>query len=156
MPAPLLASPPDTDQVTGAVPPPESVAENCSTDAPLLLVALQPVQLVSIEPVPGESEKLALEGSALTRPLAQPATTSSVGGSRKEAMRRASLLKTRECADFFAAVCGGCEGVAATCAPYGTIPILSLRRGCGCQRPRSSLDVLWIDSRLKDNRMGKT
>jgi hypothetical protein len=56
-----------------------SVAVNCSTDAPLELVALQPVQLVSIVSVLGEIEKLELLESAVTGPAVQPASTSNAG-----------------------------------------------------------------------------
>ena len=61
VPGPEFASPPETDQVTLAAPPPESVAENCSTVAPEELVVLQPVQLVSMAAVPGEMEKVPLD-----------------------------------------------------------------------------------------------
>ena len=57
LPAPLFASPPLTFQVTAAAPPPESVAENCSTAEPEELVALQPVQFVSIERRSGSQRK---------------------------------------------------------------------------------------------------
>jgi hypothetical protein len=40
---------------------------------------LQPVQLVSMAPVPGEMEKLALEGFADTPPPPHPAISSSAG-----------------------------------------------------------------------------
>src|SRR5208283_677557 len=68
VPGPLFPSPPLTDHNTAAAPPLLSVAVNCSTDAPLALVELQPVQLVSIISVPGEMEKLALLESAVTGP----------------------------------------------------------------------------------------
>jgi len=48
-------------QVTVAAPPLLSVAVNCSTGEPELLVPLQPVQLVSMDAVPGETEKVLLE-----------------------------------------------------------------------------------------------
>jgi hypothetical protein len=51
---------------------------NCSTEAPCEFVALQPVQLVSIELAPGEMEKVALEGLAATPPP-QPARKYSSG-----------------------------------------------------------------------------
>ena len=92
VPAPLFASPPETDQVTAAGPPPVSVAVICSTVVPLALVALQPVQLVSMEPVPGEMMKLAFEGSAVTLPTAQPATTSRAGAKRIAAIRSGNVL----------------------------------------------------------------
>ena len=60
VPGPELASPPETDHVTPAAPPPESVAENCSTVAPEETV-LQPVQLVSMAAVPGEMAKAPLD-----------------------------------------------------------------------------------------------
>jgi hypothetical protein len=91
LPGPLLASPPETDQVTLAAPPPVSVAENCSTDAPLALLALQPVQLVSMEPVPGEMEKVEFEGSAVTRPAEHPAASSSAGARSAVSIRIGSL-----------------------------------------------------------------
>src|SRR5271169_3420139 len=56
VPGPALVSPPETDHVTVAAPP-DCVAVNCSTACPvLLLVVLQPVQLVSIDTVPGVTE----------------------------------------------------------------------------------------------------
>jgi len=79
LPGPLLASPPESDQATDAAPPPASVAVSCSTDVPCALAALQPVQLVSMAPEPGEMEKMALEGSAVTRPSAQPAANNRAG-----------------------------------------------------------------------------
>jgi hypothetical protein len=42
-----------------------SVAANCSTDAPFALAALQPVQFVSTELMPGEMEKVEFAGSAV-------------------------------------------------------------------------------------------
>ncbi len=59
VPEPEFASPPETVQVTVAPLPLVSVAENCSTGT-LEEVALQPVQLVSIEAVPGETENAPL------------------------------------------------------------------------------------------------
>jgi hypothetical protein len=79
VPGPLFASPPLTDQVTLAAPPPVSVALNCSTDAPEELVALQPVQFVSIAVVPGVIAKMPFDGFADTPPLVQPAASSSAG-----------------------------------------------------------------------------
>jgi hypothetical protein len=90
-PGPLLASPPETDHTTDAGPPLASEAVNCSTDVPCLLVALQPVQLVSIVPVPGDKLKVALEGSAVTPPPAQPATARSMGGKSIAASRSGRL-----------------------------------------------------------------
>ena len=89
IPGPLFGSPPETDQVTGARLPSGRVAVNCSTGLPCAPVALQPVQLVSIETVPGEMEKLFLEGPAMTPPPAQPAITR-----RKGTIR---LARTRLC-----------------------------------------------------------
>lgn len=86
-PGPLLASPPVTDQATGAWPPSASTAVNCSTDEPFWLVPLQPLQLVSMVLVPGDRLKLALLGSADTTPPAQPATPSRTTG-RSAAARR--------------------------------------------------------------------
>jgi hypothetical protein len=58
VPGPVLASPPETVQVTLAAPPLFSVAANCSKAWPVvLLVELQPVQLVSMLAVPRETEK---------------------------------------------------------------------------------------------------
>jgi hypothetical protein len=56
-PAPVLASPPLTAQVTEAAPPPLRVAVNCSY-TPELEEALQPVQLVSMVAVPDETENV--------------------------------------------------------------------------------------------------
>ena len=90
-PGPLRESPPETDQVTGAAPPPVRVAENCSMDEPNVLVVLQPVQLVSMELAPGAMAKVALEGAAVTPAPAQPATASMRGGRRSAASRSGSL-----------------------------------------------------------------
>jgi hypothetical protein len=79
LPGPLFASPPDTDHVTAAGPPPVKVAVNCSTDLPCALVTLHPVQFVSIEFVLGEMEKAALLGSAATCPALQPAAAANIG-----------------------------------------------------------------------------
>ena len=68
-----MPSPPVTFQVTFAAPPPVSVAENCSTEAPLELVALQPVQLVSMVEVPGEMAKVPFEEVMVAVPPPQPA-----------------------------------------------------------------------------------
>jgi hypothetical protein len=69
VPGPLFASPPVTDQVTSALPPPVSVAVNCSTEEPRELVVLQPVQLVSMALAPGLIAKASLEGAAVTPPI---------------------------------------------------------------------------------------
>jgi hypothetical protein len=84
-PGPLLASPPKSDQVTAAVSPLANVAVNCSTEVPLELVALHPVQLVSMEVIPGEIEKLELEEAAVTPALAQPETNHRTAGAIKMA-----------------------------------------------------------------------
>src|ERR1039458_697340 len=99
LPGPLSASPPKTDQATAAAPPVERVAVNCSTDVPCALAALQPVQLVSMEPVPGEMEKVEFEGSAVTRPAEHPAANSSAGAKtidklRKQRLRMITTLRT--------------------------------------------------------------
>jgi hypothetical protein len=87
-PEPLFASPPETDHVTDAGPPPPvSVAENCSTEVPWALVELQPVQLVSMALVPGAMEKVALEGLAATFPPAQPTAKMRTGARRIETVR---------------------------------------------------------------------
>ena len=51
---------------------------------PCELVALQPVQLVSITPVPGVTEKAAFGEFAVPRPLPQPAANSSAGARSSE------------------------------------------------------------------------
>jgi len=61
VPGPAFASPPETDHVTLAALPLESVAENCSIAAPEELAELQPVQLVSMAAVPGKMEKAPLD-----------------------------------------------------------------------------------------------
>ena len=100
VPGPLLVSPPESDQVTAAAPPPAIVALNCSTGVPSVLVALQPVQLVSIEAVPGAIENVGLVGSALTPPPAQPANTTSTGPRSAARMRVCCAAELRlKCAD---------------------------------------------------------
>src|SRR5580700_2445596 len=74
-PAPEFASPPDTVQFTPAAPPPVSVAENCSTGTFEELVALHPVQLVSMEAVPGVTENVPLVVLPDSAPPPQPAST---------------------------------------------------------------------------------
>src|SRR5271157_554575 len=91
LPGPLSVSPPETDQVTPAAPPLERVAVNCSTDAPCELAILQPVQLVSMAPVPGEMEKLAFEGFADTPPPPHPAINSSAGAKSIDKFRKYRL-----------------------------------------------------------------
>jgi hypothetical protein len=88
VPAPLFTSPPLTFQVTVAAPPLASVAENCSTDAPDELVALQPVQLVSIDAVPGVMEKVPFDGLAATIPPPHPASKQSAGIIAKASTRK--------------------------------------------------------------------
>src|SRR5580693_7080680 len=87
VPGPLRASPPLTFQVTAAPSSAGSVVRNCSTGVPCLLAMLQPVQLVSMAPAPGETEKLVRPGSALTIPPAHPATAISTPGRKKAATR---------------------------------------------------------------------
>jgi|SRR5580658_10135129 hypothetical protein len=88
VPAPVFASPPITLQVTAAASPSASVAANCSTGVPLELVALQPVQLVSIAPVPGLIVKDPLLGFALTVPALHPAMAMIAGAASRSANRR--------------------------------------------------------------------
>lgn len=76
-PGPEFASPPETVQVTLAALP-LNVAENCSTSPPDVVVVLHPVQLASMVAVPGEMERLLLEGPLLSTPP-QPARTTSAG-----------------------------------------------------------------------------
>ena len=80
-PGPELVSPPETVQVTLAAPPPERMAENCSTGVPEAFVALQPVQLVSIAVVGGERENVPLDELPVeaTVPPPQPAASRRVG-----------------------------------------------------------------------------
>jgi hypothetical protein len=87
-PGPDKASPPLTDQVMLAEPPPERV--NCS-EAPDELVELQPVQLVSMVAVPGEREMPPL-GLAETAPP-QPARANSAGPAK--ARRRGRTARKR-------------------------------------------------------------
>lgn len=87
LPGPLTGSPPETDQATGAAPPPIRVAVNCSTELPPELAALQPVQLVSINPAPGAMEKVEFEGFAATRLPPQPARTSKTETARRATTR---------------------------------------------------------------------
>ena len=90
-PAPALASPPLTVQLTVAALP-LKVAENCSTDPPELLVALHPVQLVSIVVDPG------VTASVDDVPVAdppQPASSTNIGmvppASARAGQRRSSF-----------------------------------------------------------------
>jgi hypothetical protein len=66
---------------------------NCSAADPCALVPLQPVQLVSIEGVPGAIEKVGLVETALTPPVAQPASTSSAGPSNKAGIRVSNFVE---------------------------------------------------------------
>lgn len=85
-PGPALASPPETDQVTLAAPPPDNVAENCATGAPEEFDVLQPVQLVSIVAVPGEME-IVLFDELFTDPPPQPASTNRIGKEKPASIR---------------------------------------------------------------------
>lgn len=125
-PGPLFASPPETDQVTAAAPPPVSVAPNCSTDVPCAPVALQPVQLVSMEPVPGESVKLPFEGSAVTGPPPQPAATSKAGATRIAAIRNGNLLRKGERTREFPGFEWGNEPSVASCANCRNVSVAFL------------------------------
>lgn len=87
VPAPELASPPETDQVTTAAPPLLSVAENCSIAAPADVAALQPVQLVSIETVVGEIENVPFDVVVEEVPPPQPASRTNVGSAEIARMR---------------------------------------------------------------------
>ena len=80
-PAPELASPPETVQVTVAAPPLLRVAVNCSTGELEEFVALQPVQFVSIVPVPGVMENSPFEAALAAEPP-QPASANTVGSAR--------------------------------------------------------------------------
>ena len=79
-PALELASPPETLQLTPAVPPELRVAVNCSTAVPDELVELQLVQFVSMVEVVGVMEKVPFEAvPELTEPPPQPATRRMMG-----------------------------------------------------------------------------
>lgn len=95
VPAPLLASPPLTDQVTGAAAPFACAAKNCSTALPEESVALQPVQLVSMDAVEGERLRPPLAGEAL---LPQPATSSIAGAAAQKSARNVHAREARRCA----------------------------------------------------------
>ena len=94
VPGPEFASPPETDQVTLAAPPPERVAENCSKAAPEELVVLQPVQFVSMAAVPGEMEKAALDEPPDGAP-AQPASANSAGSAAIASVRASQWRSER-------------------------------------------------------------
>ena len=66
------------DHVTAAAPPVFSMAVNCSSAEPEL-DALQPVQLVSMDAVPGETEKVLLVELLAEAPPPQPATRARTG-----------------------------------------------------------------------------
>lgn len=85
VPGPEFASPPESVQFTPAEPP-LSVAVNCSIGPPDALVALHPVQLVSIVPEPGETERPPLEEPPPDVPP-HPATTTSAGNIKLANMR---------------------------------------------------------------------
>jgi hypothetical protein len=55
---------------------------------PCALVALQPEQLVSMEPMPGVTKKAEFADFAVTNPLPQPAASSSAGAKSSENLRR--------------------------------------------------------------------
>lgn len=84
VPAPVFASPPETDQLTVAALP-FTAAVNCSKTLPDESVVLQPVQLVSMVAVLGEIVKLPFEELLeLELPPPQPATTSRTGTSTSQ------------------------------------------------------------------------
>ena len=105
--------------VTLAAPPLASVAENCSTAVPDELVALQPVQLVSIVAVPGEIENVPFEELAATPPPPHPASKRTVPESPR--MRRSSTRPIRlPCqTDRYAdrAATGACSSASAAFPP---------------------------------------
>jgi hypothetical protein len=96
VPAPLFASPPLTFHVTLAALPLESFAENCSTDTPEELVALQPVQLVSTETVPGEIVNVPFEGLAVKDAPPHPASTHNAGTIAIASARPVTLQRRAE------------------------------------------------------------
>ncbi len=116
-PAPPLGSPPLTAQLTEAAPPPFRVAENCSTAMPeLLLTALQPVQLVSMEDEPGEIEKVPFEDLPEADPP-QPASKTKIGTAPAASTRagqrpikfdpaRSKRLSARPASEGTAGLCG--------------------------------------------------
>ena len=84
VPAPVFASPPETDQLTVAAVP-FAVAVNRSKTLPDESDPLQPVQLVSMVAVLGEIVKLPFEELLeLELPPPQPATTSRKGTSTSQ------------------------------------------------------------------------
>jgi hypothetical protein len=62
-----------------------------------VLVALQPVQLVSIAEPPGVTEKTAFEEFAETSPLPQPAAKSSAGAKSSERFLRSGFRIVKPC-----------------------------------------------------------
>jgi len=86
VPFPVLASPPEMVQLTAAAPPEFNVAENCSMGTPEEFVVLQPVQLVSMVAVPGETENELFDELVDATPPPQPASMKSTG---RPAMARA-------------------------------------------------------------------
>jgi hypothetical protein len=101
------------------------VAVNCSTDVPLELVALHPVQLVSMELVPGAMAKLAFEGEAMTPAPAQPASKIKAGARSRKTRRSGNLPDEWERAHEPPELRSRRKELAAICAPHGKIPILS-------------------------------
>jgi hypothetical protein len=75
-----------------------SVAVNCSTATPDELVALQPVQLVSIAPVPGVIETVPLDELAAALPPEHPASTHNAGIAAIARSRRATPLRPADLA----------------------------------------------------------
>jgi hypothetical protein len=98
LPAPAFTSPPLTDQLTEAAPPPLRVAENCSMADPEVLTALQPVQLVSMVAEPGETEKVLLDEVPDADPP-QPASKTKTGtapaANSRAGQRRSNFVPCR-------------------------------------------------------------
>jgi hypothetical protein len=86
VPAPELASPPETDHVTLGAAPLESEAVNCSTEAFEELFELQPVQLVSIAAAPGVTDRVPPE-EFMDEPEVQPASRIMAGKAPSASMR---------------------------------------------------------------------
>lgn len=91
VPGPAFASPPDTAQVTLAAPPLFNVAVNCSTGEPDEPVVLQPVQLVSIEAVPGATEKVLFDEPVADPP--QPASNRKAGTAAAPSIRAGLAMR---------------------------------------------------------------
>ena len=83
-PGPAIASPPETDQLTGAADPLASAAENRCTGNPRPLVALQPAQLVSTLAMPGEIVKAAFAELAASPAVPHPARPMRKGAARMD------------------------------------------------------------------------